>query len=70
MSKNAMAGAITLCGVGLCTIGGGLMMQSGSAARDLPSSGTGASHTGHEWHSHRLREDVRLGMSQERGRCS
>ena len=32
MSKNAMAGAITLCGVGLCTIGGGLMMQSGSAA--------------------------------------
>ena len=32
MSKNAMAGAITLCGVGLCAIGGGLMMQSGSAA--------------------------------------
>ena len=26
MSKNAMAGAVTLCGVGLCTIGGALLM--------------------------------------------
>jgi hypothetical protein len=32
MSKNAMAGAVTLCGVGLCMIGGALMMQSGSTA--------------------------------------
>ena len=32
MSKNAMAGAVTLCGVGLCLIGGALVMQSGSQA--------------------------------------
>jgi hypothetical protein len=32
MSKNAMAGAVTLCGVGLCTIGGALLMQSGQQA--------------------------------------
>ena len=32
MSKNAMAGAVTLCGVGLCMIGGALMMQSGNSA--------------------------------------
>ena len=44
MSKNAMAGAITLCGVGLCTIGGGLMMQSGSAAHagSMPLAATAA----------------------------
>ena len=33
MSKNAMAGAVTLCGVGLCLIGGALMMQSGNSAQ-------------------------------------
>jgi hypothetical protein len=27
MSKHAMAGAVTLCGVGLCMIGGPLLMQ-------------------------------------------
>ena len=32
MSKNAMAGAVTLCGVGLCVIGGALVMQNGSQA--------------------------------------
>ena len=32
MSKNAMAGAVTLCGVGLCLIGGALLMQSGAQA--------------------------------------
>jgi hypothetical protein len=32
MSKNAMAGAVTLCGVGLCMIGGALLMQSGGQA--------------------------------------
>lgn len=32
MSKNAMAGAITLCGVGLCMIGGAMMMQNGQQA--------------------------------------
>ncbi len=32
MSKNAMAGAVTLCGVGLCVIGAALMMQSGNSA--------------------------------------
>jgi hypothetical protein len=32
MSKNAMAGAVTLCGVGLCMIGGAVMMQSGGQA--------------------------------------
>lgn len=37
MSKNAMAGAVTLCGVGLCMIGGALMMQSGSAAHAVSS---------------------------------
>lgn len=44
MSKNAMVGAITLCGVGLCTIGGGLMMQSGSAAHagSMPLAATAA----------------------------
>ena len=33
MSKNAMAGAVTLCGVGLCTIGGAMMMQHGAQAQ-------------------------------------
>jgi hypothetical protein len=32
MGKNAMAGAVTLCGVGLCMIGGALLMQSGGQA--------------------------------------
>lgn len=32
MSKNAMAGAVTLCGIGLCVIGAALMMQSGNSA--------------------------------------
>jgi len=32
MSKNAMAAAVTLCGVGLCMIGGALMMQGGQQA--------------------------------------
>jgi len=32
MGKNAMAGAVTLCGIGLCTIGGALLMQSGGQA--------------------------------------
>lgn len=32
MSKNAMAGAVTLCGVGLCMIGGAMLMQSGAHA--------------------------------------
>ena len=32
MSKDAMAGAVTLCGVGLCMIGGALLMQNGQQA--------------------------------------
>jgi hypothetical protein len=32
MSKNAMAGAVTLCGVGLCMIGGAALLPSGPAA--------------------------------------
>jgi hypothetical protein len=32
MSKNAMAGAVTLCGVGLCMMGGAMLMQSGGQA--------------------------------------
>jgi len=32
MSKNAMAGAVTLCGVGLCMIGGAMLMQRGAQA--------------------------------------
>ncbi len=32
MSKNAMAGAVTLCGVGLCMIGGAMLMQNGAHA--------------------------------------
>jgi len=32
MSKNAMAGAVTLCGVGLCMIGGAMLMQNGAQA--------------------------------------
>jgi hypothetical protein len=38
MSKNAMAGAVTLCGVGLCTIGGALLMQNGQQAHAAASS--------------------------------
>jgi hypothetical protein len=38
MSKNAMAGAATLCGVGLCMIGGAMLMQSGGQAHAAPSS--------------------------------
>ena len=37
MSKNAMAGAVTLCGVGLCLIGGAMVMQSGSATHAASS---------------------------------
>ncbi len=32
MSKNAMAGAVTLCGVGLCMIGGAMLLQNGQQA--------------------------------------
>ena len=52
MSKNAMAGAVTLCGVGLCMIGGAMMMQNGAqahaAAGSMPvaaSAVTTAAHT-------------------------
>ncbi len=41
MSRNAMAGAVTLCGVGLCTIGGALLIQTGNLAQAsvvLPST--------------------------------
>ena len=32
MSKNAMAGAVTVCGVGLCLIGGAQLMQNSNRA--------------------------------------
>jgi hypothetical protein len=32
MSKNPVAGAVTLCGVGLCMIGGAMLMQNGVQA--------------------------------------
>jgi len=38
MSKNAMAGAVTLCGVGLCMIGGALLIQNGQQAHAAVSS--------------------------------
>ena len=38
MSKNAMAGAVTLCGVGLCMIGGALLMQGGQQAQAAAGS--------------------------------
>ena len=38
MSKNAMAGAVTLCGVGLCMIGGAMMMQNGAQAHAAGSA--------------------------------
>ncbi len=38
MSKNAMAGAVTLCGVGLCMIGGAMMMQNGAQAHAAAGS--------------------------------
>jgi hypothetical protein len=37
MSKNAMAGAVTLCGVGLCMIGGAMLMQNGQQANAAPA---------------------------------
>lgn len=44
MSKNAIAGAVTLCGVGLCMIGGAMMMQNGqqahAAAGSMPAAAT------------------------------
>jgi hypothetical protein len=40
MSKNAMAGAVTLCGVGLCMIGGAMMMQNGAQAHANTVVGT------------------------------
>ncbi len=53
MSKNAMAGAVTLCGVGLCMIGGAMMMQNGQQANaatavSMPATATAvmaAAHT-------------------------
>jgi hypothetical protein len=38
MSKNAMAGAVTLCGAGLCIIGGAMLMQGGQRAHAEPVS--------------------------------
>ena len=38
MSKNAMAGAVTVCGVGLCMIGGALLMQNGQQAHAAAGS--------------------------------
>ena len=38
MSKNAMAGAVTLCGVGLCMIGGAMLMQNGAQAHAAGSA--------------------------------
>jgi hypothetical protein len=38
MSKNPMAGAVTLCGVGLCMIGGALLMQNGQQAHAAAGS--------------------------------
>jgi hypothetical protein len=38
MSKNAIAGAVTLCGVGLCMIGGALLMQNGQQAHAASGS--------------------------------
>jgi hypothetical protein len=32
MSKNAMAGAVTLCGVGLCMVGAAQLLQLGREA--------------------------------------
>jgi hypothetical protein len=45
MSKNVMAGAVTLCGVGLCMIGGAMLLQNGqqphaSAAVSMPAMAT------------------------------
>jgi hypothetical protein len=53
MSKNAMAGAVTLCGVGLCMIGGAMLMQNGQQANaatavSMPATAaavTAAAHT-------------------------
>ena len=38
MSKNAMAGAATLCGVGLCMIGGAMLIQLGRPAHAAAGS--------------------------------
>ena len=38
MSKNAMAGAVTVCGIGLCMIGGALLMQNGQQAHAAAGS--------------------------------
>ena len=53
MSKNAMAGAVTLCGVGLCMIGGAMLLQNGQQANaatavSMPATAaavTAAAHT-------------------------
>ena len=49
MSKNAMAGAVTLCGVGLCMIGGALLMQNGqqahAAAGSMPAAAAAVAAT-------------------------
>ena len=49
MSKNAMAGAVTLCGVGLCMIGAALMMQNGqqahAAAGSMPAAAAAVAAT-------------------------
>ena len=45
MSKNPMASAVALCGVGLCLIGGAIFVQGGGAAQagaSLPSGVAGA----------------------------
>lgn len=38
MSSSAVAGAVTLCGVGLCMIGGAMLLQSGTQAHAATSS--------------------------------
>jgi len=40
MSRNAMAGAVTVCGAGLCMIGGAMMMQNASPAHATPGAMT------------------------------
>ena len=46
MSKNAMAGAGTLCGVGLCMISEALLLQNGQEAHAAASSMPAAAATG------------------------
>lgn len=38
MIQNTLAGGFTLCGVGLCAIGGAMMLQAGSPAFARPGS--------------------------------